>query len=218
MLENGNKYGELTVTGDGGRFEQPSGQSQAGSLCRCECGNEKRVRDQHLKSGRVTTCGHNLHGLSGSPVHTSWRAMRNRVREGYSEAHLYYARCIGMCEEWKDFKVFLLWAIENGFKRGLQLDRINNDKGYSPRNCRFVTPTVNANNKRVTVMVTVNGVEKPFMDHVRDFGLECSSSAVRGRIKRGWSHTDAFAVPIRDGDYARGPKQEAVYVNGLLIS
>ena len=53
-----------------------------------------------------------------------------------------------MCSEWKDFDSFRLWAMQAGFKFGLWIDRIDNDKGYEPANCRWVTPAESARNTR----------------------------------------------------------------------
>jgi hypothetical protein len=63
-----------------------------------------------------------------------------------------------MCDEWKGHpEVFIKWALENGYKEGLIIDRENNDAGYSPANCRFVTPLESARNKRSNIMLTYNG-------------------------------------------------------------
>lgn len=62
--------------------------------------------------------------------------------------HRYGGRGIKICQEWlEDRYVFIKWALENGSKKGLQIDRINNDGNYEPGNCRFVTPLVNSHNK-----------------------------------------------------------------------
>lgn len=70
----------------------------------------------------------------------------------------YGARGITVCDEWrKDCKVFYKWAKENGYNKGLQLDRIDNDKGYSPDNCHWVTAQENSYNKRNTRKITYKG-------------------------------------------------------------
>lgn len=66
-------------------------------------------------------------------------------KDGY---HRYGGRGIKVCVEWlNDFEAFKSWALANGFKKELQIDRINSDGDYSPENCRFVTPEENTRNQ-----------------------------------------------------------------------
>ena len=76
-----------------------------------------------------------------------WNSMRTRTKENYFQSHLYFHKGITVCEEWKHSReAFCKWAKNNGYKKGLQLDRIDNLKGYSPDNCRFVTSKINLEN------------------------------------------------------------------------
>lgn len=107
-----------------------------------------------------------------------------------------------MCEEWyNSYSAFKIWCIQNGYKDGLTIDRINNDKGYEPSNCRLVTPMENCNNRRNTFMVNYNGNEKPFTELLRELGLLKHQYAIRTRMKRGWTAQDAINTPIRKGNY-----------------
>lgn len=97
-----------------------------------------------------------VHGLCHHPLHVIWYDMRQRCgvvkgADGY-KAERYEKRGITVCDEWRDdFKAFYDWAIANGWKKGLQLDRKNNDLGYSPDNCQWVTPSENCRNRRNTI-------------------------------------------------------------------
>lgn len=114
-------------------------------------------------------------------------------------------RGIRVCDEWDNsFTSFNDWAISNGYRKGLEIDRIDNDQGYSPSNCRWTTRVVNANNKRNTVMVTYRGKRMPFMDALRisKAGVSIATAAVR--IKRGWDVDEALNKPTRKGKYREG--------------
>lgn len=111
----------------------------------------------------------------------------------------YEDRGITVCDEWKnDFMAFYHWCINNGYSEELDLDRRDNDLGYSPDNCRFVTRVVNSNNKEDTIIVNYNGKEIALSLLVRDLGLTDNLSAIRHRIARyGWNLEDALTKPIR---------------------
>jgi hypothetical protein len=116
----------------------------------------KRTGNYHHK-------GNVRHGLykDNRELFNIWQTMRTRCenpnRENYKR---YGARGITVCEEWNEAKNFVEWALNNGYKKGLQLDRIDNNKGYSPDNCRFVTATENSRNRRNTKFLTINGQTK----------------------------------------------------------
>lgn len=199
-IKPGDKYNKLTIIKEDGRFYQPSGQTQRAFLCRCDCGNISRVRLSHLITGRVSSCGCNFgerHGDSGSFLHTIWRGMKNRVKEYHSQRHLYYDRGITCCEEWNIYSEFKKWAIKNGFKPGLQIDRINNNGNYCPENCRFVDVFTNANNRRITIRVSYEGKTVPLRDILRKQGKSSHFDAIDSRIRRGWDHEKAINTPIR---------------------
>jgi len=82
------------------------------------------------------------------PLFRVWHGMCDRCLNPEHQSYRRYGgRGIIICEAWIDnYRMFIQWGIDNGWKPGLQLDRIDNDKGYSPDNCRFVTPKENRNN------------------------------------------------------------------------
>lgn len=141
-------------------------------LCRClgkngdDCGKEVVVvRGNDLRSEHTQSCGclkrelcreqHTSHGCAHEPWYITYNGMMQRCgyHEGASECNLrlYRDRGIAVCEEWRNSpQAFGDWLLSHGWRNGLQIDRIDNDKGYYPDNCRVVTPKENANNKRNT--------------------------------------------------------------------
>lgn len=91
-------------------------------------------------------------GLSGTKLYASWANMKARCYDPKTNRfECYGGRGIGVCDEWMEFRPFFDWAIANGYKLGLSIDRIDNDRGYSPDNCRWVTRKAQQKNKRNSV-------------------------------------------------------------------
>ncbi|MDR2923473.1 MAG: hypothetical protein LBU85_09060 [Treponema sp.] len=79
-------------------------------------------------------------GESNSHLYSIWKAMRQRCTNPKAKAYKYYGgKGISICPEWKTFLPFREWALTNGYKDGLSIDRIDSDKNYTPENCRWIT-------------------------------------------------------------------------------
>ncbi len=104
----------------------------------------------------------------------------------------YGGRGIKVCDEWSDSKNghrnFQKWAIENGWRKGLSIDRKNNDGDYEPSNCRWSTSKQQSNNTRFNRLVTINGKTKTVQEWADIVGI--SQRAMTGRIEAGWSEED----------------------------
>lgn len=206
LINAGDKFGKLTIIEEVERIKLPSGQYNRAFLCKCDCGNQKAIRLLHLVRGRIKTCGctNEHHNLSKKPLYRCWRSMKERCYlESYINAERYSTRGIKVCDEWKNsFISFMEWALNNGYKENLRIDRINNNGDYHPNNCRFVTNQENVNNREITFRVKYNDVEYAFMDLMRLKNIsDLHYGTIRRRIERGWNHSKAIDTPIRNGNY-----------------
>lgn len=121
--------------------------------CLCDCGNYTEVPINSLTSGNIISCGcakvpppiNTTHGLTRQgkreKLYRIWSAMKNRCCNEKDRNYFRYGgRGITVCSEWlHNYEAFRSWCYENGYKQGLELDREDNNRGYSPDNCRFVT-------------------------------------------------------------------------------
>ena len=152
----GQKFGRLTAIKPVGRTKD----RQIIWRCRCDCGKIHDVDGHTLRRGQSKSCGclnidrtkqrFTKHGLCGHPLYETWNHMKNRcVNKTSNHGYIkdYRDRGISVCNEWLDFANFLKWA-EPRWKKGLLIDRINNDEGYCPENCRFVTDKISMRNTR----------------------------------------------------------------------
>jgi hypothetical protein len=106
------------------------------------------------------------------------------------EAYLYLNRGITVCSKWRDFSVFQLWALSHGYADDLTIDRIDNDKGYCPENCRWTTRIEQANNKRTNRRIEYKGEVKTLAQWAREYDIEYRKLWLR--LKRGWDFEKAL--------------------------
>ena len=124
------------------------------------CGGEFRARTSLVKNGNTKSCGcykvkrirerTTKHGLGATRLYDIWREIKMRTLNSKHKDYVNYGgRGITICEEWLDVQNFYNWAISNGYSDRLSIDRIDNDAGYSPENCRWTTRTIQSRNQRI---------------------------------------------------------------------
>lgn len=203
IIHKGDKFGRLEYIKDVDPSPYKDTKARNGIsyrrrvLCRCECGNEKVFQLSNITNGHTKSCGcYNIeigtnrffkHGLNNHPLRKVYDTMKYRCNNPSNKSYSDYGgRGISVCEEWEESYIdFYNWAISNGYKSGLSIDRIDNDKGYSPENCRFASKLVQANNTRRNVYLFVDGVRYSISQFSRKYDI--GIGYIKNRLKKGIS-------------------------------
>ena len=200
------KFGRLTVVGRAA--SDSNGKTKW--LCRCDCGVVISVYAGNIRRPNTQSCGclrrettaksKTRHGNARKGLQTaeyrSWASLIGRCTNGRNHVFASYGgRGITVCDRWRDdFEVFLS---DMGPKPGPEysIDRIDNNRGYEPGNCRWATAKEQARNRRNRRVVEFQGVGRSILEWTRILGL--SLSCLRHRFDRGWSTDQAFTIPYR---------------------
>ncbi len=136
-------------------------------IAKCpECKKGYRVVAPNVKNGKSTKCnncyirkGNPTHKMTRTRIYYVWSSMKKRcINENDKSFSSYGGRGIKVCDEWmEDFSHFYEWAKNNGHQENLTIDRIDNDKGYSPKNCRWTTQSVQSRNTRRIMSTNTSG-------------------------------------------------------------
>lgn len=196
----GKRFGKLTVV----RFSHTQNKNSVW-LCSCDCGGFSKSLAPGLNGGRVLSCGCArreasrgrwlIHGNSTKAEHKAWRSMHDRCENPKHKSYYNYGgRGISVCERWNTFENFYA---DLGPRPTLKhsIDRIDNESGYSPQNCRWATRDEQANNKRTNCVFTLGGKSQTLTAWAKEVGVSISS--IRGRMSRGWSLEQALTTHKR---------------------
>jgi hypothetical protein len=208
----GRRFGRLEVVGI--RRERRGKRNMLVAHCRCDCGREKDVDWCNLARGGTKSCGclsreltakHGLlaednrvrmtvHGGHGTRLYRIWTGMKRRCyNRNDKDFTSYGGRGIKVCPEWRgNFAAFREWATSHGYADNLSIDRIDNDRGYSPDNCRWVDTGAQQNNRRICHHVTAAGRTHTIAEWSRLTGIDANT--IGGRLRRGWSAERALGV------------------------
>jgi hypothetical protein len=194
-IKPGDKYGKLTILNTGQIFNT----YRYYALCKCECGKEKFIRIDSIRSGHTISCGceqlisATKHGCWHSPIFNNWRNMMDRCFNPLNKRfHDYGGRGITVCERWQNIINFIK-DMEPTYKEGLTIDRINNDGNYEPSNCRWATRKQQNRNCRRNINFTHNG-ETHCLQEWSEI-LNIPYVLLWDRIFRGWTFEKSISTP-----------------------
>jgi len=144
----------MKIIKDLGIEETKSGHRKRFVIAECGCGKNFKVALNAIKTKNTKSCGCGIHRPKPMTSYSQYWVFNDMKRRCYDTKreyfHLYGGRGIKVCEEWlKNPMSFIEWSEENGYKKGLYIDRINPDGNYEPKNCRFVDSRINATNTRL---------------------------------------------------------------------
>lgn len=177
--------------------------------CVCDCGNKLNVKESHIRNGSIKSCGclakeykaigNVVHNLCDTRINKIYQAMKNRCFLKTSKNYKNYGgRGIKMCNEWlgKDGLInFYNWAISNGYKDNLSIDRIDNNGDYRPENCRWATALEQQNNTRYNRILEYKGEKLTLSQASRKYNIDVST--LHHRLKRfNWDATKSIEEPI----------------------
>lgn len=209
-VNKGDKYNYLRII----KEVEPKNGNKRRFLCRCtykNCKTRKEFDLDCLRQLTVKSCGcynrekSTKNGLSRHPLYSVYNNMISRC---YNKKHKSYkdygGRGITVCKEWKEkkdykgLKAFVKWALNNGWKKGLELDRINTKKdSYCLEKCRFITKKKNLGRKRNTKYIKIKGKKLRLIKAWEKYSpKELSYKMVCERIRNGWSKKKAIFTPI----------------------
>lgn len=190
----GQKFGKLEVIKKSNLHNKKD--KHAYWKCKCDCGNYCIVASHHLKNGNTKSCGCLNNGKSHTRLYRIWTDIKCRCYRKVENSYCYYGgRGITVCDEWlQDFQAFYDWAMTNGYADNLTIDRINNDKGYSPDNCRWVTMKEQTNNRQSNHLITYEGKTQTIAQWAEELNIK--QNTLLYRIRRGWSIEEALTKEV----------------------
>lgn len=188
-------------------FRQCGDRRRKYVYCECDCGNFKEASCSSMLRGDTQSCGckqrqmakekNTKHGLRKHPLYEIWKSMRQRCHNKKQKQYKDYGgRGIAVIEEWDNFQKFYDFCINNGWIQGLDIDRINNDRGYCPDNCHFVTRQINNENRRL-----IRNTNKTGFTGV-SYHKDCKKYTVSVTHKgKNLLHTTRFKYPLAAAFY-----------------
>jgi|LakMenE18May11ns_1017448.scaffolds.fasta_scaffold9687854_1 hypothetical protein len=197
----GQRHGRLVVLSYTKRGKDENGKRiKSKCTCRCDCGNITVVQTDNLDSGNTTSCGcygietrgksSKTHGNRAHPLYAVWNMMKSRCNNPKNKSYPRYGeRGIKVCSEWEiSFENF--WNdMFASWSPGMTLERVDNDKGYSPDNCIWANRKLQARNTRRNVIINTPSGPLTIAEASEKYGIKQSTIWMRIN-RRGWDEKD----------------------------
>lgn len=133
------------------------------------------------------------HGYWGTPTYCSWHKMKQRCQNPHDHHYdRYGGRGIGVCRAWETFPAFLRDMGER--PENATLDRIDNDKGYCKKNCRWATRTQQQNNVSNNRVIHFREQAQTLSQWAHELGMNVKT--LENRLNRGWSVAEALTAKV----------------------
>ena len=202
----GTRFGRLTTTKRLG-YVKSGGHRRLMVFCECDCGQSRFIYAQYLRKAKSCGCQSIEKAkarkfppgvaILDSPLYNTWANMRQRCSNERCKAWAYYgAKGVKVCAEWDScFRAFESWALANGYRPGLTLDRINVFGDYEPQNCRFASALQQARNKRYHATLSAFGETKPVAEWAEDPRCRCNAKLLYFRRENGWDDAAVIVTP-----------------------
>ena len=201
----GMKIGKLLVLERVGSDER----RRALYRCQCDCGAIVIKTGSSLRHG-FGSCGcaivekakelHTKHGMTNTRLFRIWGGMRDRCNHSKHKDYPNYGeRGIIVCDEWNNnFMNFYEWAMANGYRDDLSIDRIDVNGNYEPSNCRWATPKQQANNTRINAYYTYNGRTQSLKMWSEELGVRYSMVLHRHQAHPDWTFEQIFSPAFEE--------------------
>jgi hypothetical protein len=198
----GETYGRLTIIGDAPRENKQA--RRVFVQCNCEAKTIKSVLLHSLRCGETKSCGcwckenakvkSTTHGMTKHPLYRIWAGIIKRCTNPNNKSFKNYGgRGIFVCNKWKKFENFYS-DMHQTYKPELSIERIDNDKGYSPDNCKWATNSEQVRNRRMTIFITMNGKTQCVKDWANEMNVNYRNSL--NKLKKGKSPHEIFNIKI----------------------